>query len=261
MSSRWIGFYTKSREEKGTMKSTILFLLFMVIIMPVLGFTFGPDLFEFLVGNLENEFKDDTRWLCLFLPNSGAYFTIYVIIVTFIGNSLELLKIPLRILYGLRCAMAKSRAEFGSFKKNTFGKFYFGESYATIILIFTMTIMFSFSFPLINIPGFIFMIVKFFVDRHNIMYFHEESSIDSSVHLAATHYFVFAIIESEKGHIACASVYLILAFIIPIIIDRIEPKVSWIEVEEEEEGNLEKLQNLCYYPPEAEFESDSSEQE
>ena len=65
MSSRWIGFYTKSREEKGTMKSTILFLLFMVIIMPVLGFTFGPDLFEFLVGNLENEFKDDTRWLCL----------------------------------------------------------------------------------------------------------------------------------------------------------------------------------------------------
>ena len=115
------------------------------------------------------------------------------------------------------------------------------------------------------------MIVKFFVDRHNIRYFHEESSIDSSVHLAATHYFVFAsflqlvalllfaIIESEKGHIACASVYLILAFIIPIIIDRIEPKVSRIEVEEE--GNLEKLQNLCYYPPEAEYESDSSEQE
>ena len=65
MSSRWIGFYTKSREEKGTMKSTILFLLFMVIIMPVLGFTFGPDLFEFLVGNLENEFKDPTRWKCL----------------------------------------------------------------------------------------------------------------------------------------------------------------------------------------------------
>ena len=117
------------------------------------------------------------------------------------------------------------------------------------------------------------MIVKIFVDRHNIRYFHEESSIDSSVHLAATHYFVFAsflqlialllfaIIESEKGHIACASVYLILAFIIQIIINRIEPKVSRIEVEEEEEGNLEKLQNLCYYPPEAEYESDNSEQE
>ena len=70
------------------------------------------------------------------------------------------------------------------------------------------------------------MIVKIFVDRHNIRYFHEESSIDSSVHLAATHYFVFAsflqlialllfaIIESEKGHIACASVYLILALYI-----------------------------------------------
>ena len=127
--------------------------------------------------------------------------------------------------------------------------------------------MFSFSFPLINIPGFIFMIVKTFVDGHNIDYFHEESSIDLSVHLAATHYFVFssilqlvvlllfAVIEGVKGHIACTSIFLILAIIIQIILARNKPKES--PIEDEEVGIQEKLQNLKY-PPE---EWDSSDQE
>ena len=64
MSSRLIGFYTKSDEEISIMNITIVFLLFMVIIMPVMGFTFGPDLIEFFVNNVDAGFKEETRWIC-----------------------------------------------------------------------------------------------------------------------------------------------------------------------------------------------------
>ena len=61
MSSRLIGFYTKSDEEISIMNITIVFLLFMVIIMPVMGFTFGPDLIEFFVNNVDAGFKEETH--------------------------------------------------------------------------------------------------------------------------------------------------------------------------------------------------------
>ena len=99
LSSRMVGFYTISDEHVSIMATTIWFMLFMVIIMPVLGFNFGPDLIAFLV---DEKSYDSNRWKCFFFSDSGAYYTTYVIIVALVGNCCELLKLPQMVLFYIR---------------------------------------------------------------------------------------------------------------------------------------------------------------
>lgn len=51
---------------------------------------------------------------------------------------------------------------------------------------------FSFSFPLITIPALLYFLGKHCVDRHNILYFHEETYVHHKVHLAVIKYFIMA---------------------------------------------------------------------
>ena len=54
-----------------------------------------------------------TRWFprCVFLPDQGAFFVNYVIASAFIGNGMELLRLPGLILYTFRMVMAKTAAD------------------------------------------------------------------------------------------------------------------------------------------------------
>lgn len=47
-SSSFIGFYTRSEEQKSTIFVTIVFMFYLIVLLPILGFNFGPDLIEFL---------------------------------------------------------------------------------------------------------------------------------------------------------------------------------------------------------------------
>lgn len=48
---------------------------------------------------------------CVFLPDQGAFFVNYVIASAFIGNGMELLRLPGLILYTFRMIMAKTAAD------------------------------------------------------------------------------------------------------------------------------------------------------
>lgn len=48
---------------------------------------------------------------CVFLPDQGAFFVNYIIASAFIGNGMELLRLPGLILYTFRMIMAKTAAD------------------------------------------------------------------------------------------------------------------------------------------------------
>lgn len=48
---------------------------------------------------------------CVFLPDQGAFFVNYVIASAFIGNGMELVRLPGLILYTFRMVMAKTAAD------------------------------------------------------------------------------------------------------------------------------------------------------
>lgn len=59
------------------------------------------------------------RWppRCVFLPDQGAFFVNYVIASAFIGNGMELLRLPGLILYTFRMIMAKTAADRRNIKQ------------------------------------------------------------------------------------------------------------------------------------------------
>lgn len=54
---------------------------------------------------------------CVFLPDQGAFFVNYVIASAFIGNGMELLRLPGLILYTFRMVMARTAADCRNIKQ------------------------------------------------------------------------------------------------------------------------------------------------
>lgn len=54
---------------------------------------------------------------CVFLPDNGAFFVNYVIASAFIGNAMDLLRIPGLLMYMIRLCLARSAAERRNVKK------------------------------------------------------------------------------------------------------------------------------------------------
>ena len=73
-------------------------------------------------------------------------------------------------------------------------EFRFGEQYARLMLIFTMTMMYCISCPLITPFGFLFFLVKYYVDRHNLLFAYAPSKINQRVHSTAINFFVMAVV-------------------------------------------------------------------
>ena len=116
----------------------------------------------------------------------------YIIILAFFGNLSELLRLPQVAKCLFQIAFAKSKAEFRRIDSDVRGEFYFGESYSQILLIFIITNMSALQFPIMTLPGLFYLITKYYVDRHNIMYFFERSSTSVSVHQYYIFYFLLA---------------------------------------------------------------------
>lgn len=57
------------------------------------------------------------RLRCVFLPDNGAFFVNYVIASAFIGNAMDLLRIPGLLMYMIRLCLARSAAERRNVKK------------------------------------------------------------------------------------------------------------------------------------------------
>lgn len=54
---------------------------------------------------------------CVFLPDNGAFFVNYVIASAFIGNAMDLLRIPGLLMYMIRLCLARSAADRRNVKR------------------------------------------------------------------------------------------------------------------------------------------------
>ena len=215
---KWLGFYKKSKENKSIMIKTYLYLLLTVVILPTFGITYMTRIFR--VALHPEAGKANEIWKCFFLPDSGAALINYTIFVALSGNSLELIRLPEIFMYLFRfCCRAKSKADKKTVLSAVRTEFSFGEAYAQYLLMVSMTVMFSFTCPLIAPFGLLYAIVKFFVDKHNLFYVYKPSKANKSCHLTAISMLIFS-----------TCLQLAMMFVYSFVYDDILPRKLYISI-------------------------------
>ncbi|XP_003216139.1 CSC1-like protein 1 isoform X2 [Anolis carolinensis] len=174
--------WTRSGENRIMMHKVYIFLIFMVLILPSLGLT-SLDFFFRWVFDQASESR--IRLECVFLPDQGAFFVNYVIASSFIGNGMELLRLPGLMLYTIRMILAKSASERKNVKQQQAYQFEFGAMYAGTLCVFSVIMAYSITCPIIVPFGLIYMLLKHTVDRHNLYYAFLPAKLERELHVAA----------------------------------------------------------------------------
>ncbi|XP_070296123.1 LOW QUALITY PROTEIN: CSC1-like protein 2, partial [Salvelinus sp. IW2-2015] len=140
--------WTRSGENRTTMHKCYTFLIFMVLLLPSLGLSSLDVFFRWL---FDKRFLADAavRFECVFLPDNGAFFVNYVIASAFIGNAMDLLRIPGLLMYMTRLCLARSAAERRNVKRHQAYEFQFGAAYAWMMCVFTVVMTYSITCPII----------------------------------------------------------------------------------------------------------------
>ncbi|XP_053460013.1 CSC1-like protein 1 isoform X2 [Nycticebus coucang] len=175
--------WTKSGENRIMMTKVYIFLIFMVLILPSLGLTSLDFFFRWLFD--KTSVDASVRLECVFLPDQGAFFVNYVIASAFIGNGMELLRLPGLILYTFRMIMAKTAADRRNIKQNQAFEYEFGAMYAWTLCVFTVIMAYSITCPIIAPFGLIYILLKHMVDRHNLFFVYLPAKLQKRIHFAA----------------------------------------------------------------------------
>ncbi|XP_030643254.1 osmosensitive cation channel TMEM63C [Chanos chanos] len=176
--------WTRSSQNQITMHKCFLLLVFMVIILPSLGLS-SLDLFFRWLFDIHFLDERDIKFQCVFLPDNGAFFVNYVITSSLIGTAMELLRIPALVVYALRLCFAKSKAERIHVKRSQAYEFQFGLEYAWTMCIFSVSMAYSITCPIIVPFGLVYLILKHMVDRYNIYYAYIPTKLSQRIHSAA----------------------------------------------------------------------------
>ncbi|XP_076831717.1 mechanosensitive cation channel TMEM63B isoform X4 [Brachyhypopomus gauderio] len=183
--------WTRSGENRTTMHKCYTFLIFMVLLLPSLGLSSLDVFFRWLFDNTFLE-SASVRFECVFLPDNGAFFVNYVIASAFIGNAMDLLRIPGLLMYMIRLCLARSAAERRNVKKHQAYEFQFGAAYAWLMNVFTVVMTYSITCPIIVPFGLMYMLLKHLVDRYNMYYAYLPSKLDKKIHSSAVNQVVAA---------------------------------------------------------------------
>ncbi|GAB5583318.1 CSC1-like protein 1 isoform X4 [Prionailurus iriomotensis] len=175
--------WTKSGENEIMMSKVYIFLIFMVLILPSLGLTSLDFFFRWLFDKTSSEAS--IRLECVFLPDQGAFFVNYVIASAFIGNGMELLRLPGLVLYTCRMVVAKTAADRRNVKQNQAFQYEFGAMYAWMLCVFTVIMAYSITCPIIAPFGLTYILLKHLVDRHNLYFAYLPAKLEKRIHLAA----------------------------------------------------------------------------
>ncbi|XP_052001775.1 calcium permeable stress-gated cation channel 1 [Xyrauchen texanus] len=176
--------WTRSCENQVTMHKCFSLLVFMVIILPSLGLS-SLDLFFRWLFDIHFLDETDLKFQCVFLPDNGAFFVNYVITSSLIGTAMELLRIPALLVYSLRLCFAKSIAERIHIKRSQAYEFQFGLEYAWTMCIFSVSMTYSITCPIIVPFGLLYLVLKHMVDRYNIYYTYIPTKLSQRIHSAA----------------------------------------------------------------------------
>uniref|UniRef100_A0A8B9KJI6 Transmembrane protein 63B n=1 Tax=Astyanax mexicanus TaxID=7994 RepID=A0A8B9KJI6_ASTMX len=219
--------WTRSGENRTTMHKCYTFLIFMVLLLPSLGLSSLDVFFRWL---FDTQFLAvaTIRFECVFLPDNGAFFVNYVIASAFIGNAMDLLRIPGLLMYMIRLCLARSAAERRNVKRHQAYEFQFGAAYAWMMCVFTVVMTYSITCPIIVPFGLMYMLLKHLVDRYNMYYAYLPSKLDKKIHSGAVNQVVAAPIlclfwllffsTVRTGFVTPTSMFTFIVLIITIVI-------------------------------------------
>ncbi|KAJ8246468.1 hypothetical protein GJAV_G00268160 [Gymnothorax javanicus] len=219
--------WTRSGENRTTMHKCYTFLIFMVLLLPSLGLSSLDVFFRWL---FDKKFLEHAtvRFECVFLPDNGAFFVNYVIASAFIGNAMDLLRIPGLLMYMIRLCLARSAAERRNVKRHQAYEFQFGAAYAWMMCVFTVVMTYSITCPIIVPFGLMYMLLKHLVDRYNMYYAYLPSKLDKKIHSSAVNQVVAAPIlclfwllffsTMRTGFVAPTSMFTFVVLIITIVV-------------------------------------------
>ncbi|XP_038654931.1 CSC1-like protein 2 isoform X2 [Scyliorhinus canicula] len=219
--------WTRSGENRTTMHKCYTFLVFMVLILPSLGLSSLDLFFRWL---FDKKFLEEAavRFECVFLPDNGAFFVNYVIASAFIGNAMDLLRIPGLLMYMIRLSLAKSAAERKNVKRHQAYEFQFGAAYGWMMCVFTVVMTYSITCPIIVPFGLMYMLLKHLVDRYNLYYAYLPAKLDKKIHSGAVNQVVAAPIlcllcllffsTVRTGFLAATSMFTFIVLVVTIVI-------------------------------------------
>uniref|UniRef100_A0A8C3G4T4 Transmembrane protein 63B n=1 Tax=Cyclopterus lumpus TaxID=8103 RepID=A0A8C3G4T4_CYCLU len=216
--------WTRSGENRTTMHKCYTFLIFMVLLLPSLGLSSLDVFFRWL---FDKKFLADAtmRFECVYLPDNGAFFVNYVIASAFIGNAMDLLRIPGLLMYMIRLCLARSVAERRNVKRHQAYEFQFGAAYAWMMCVFTVVMTYSITCPIIVPFGLMYMLLKHLADRYNMYYAYLPSKLDKKIHSGAVNQVVaapilclFWLLFFSTVRSAATSMFTFIVLIITIII-------------------------------------------
>lgn len=93
----------------------------------------------------------------------------YIVQVTFLSNSIQLLALPQYLMKKLRILLA--RTDYEKFYASLIKKYFdYGFNYSFSITVLVLTLCFSTTIPLIAPFGCLFFYIKYFVDKYNLLF-------------------------------------------------------------------------------------------
>ena len=170
--------WTKSGYQKSAIIKTFIFLQIMLLIFPSLSLTSFDLLIKSIYSSVNNPTNDSFSELqvssllkCAFLPEGGVFFVNYIITSAFF-TAFQLLQIPNFVKYLYRKMSARTIYEIKTAKEKFLTPFDFGIQYAWVLVKISIVIAYSTICPLITLAGFLYIVMKFYVDKYNLYYVH-----------------------------------------------------------------------------------------
>ncbi|CAF2144336.1 unnamed protein product [Rotaria magnacalcarata] len=194
LEKRW----KKSTLDKSMMIKLFIFLLMMILILPSLGLTSIEGFLRWVLQSDDDiSHNGKIRWMCVFLPDNGAFFVNYVITSAFIGAAIDLLRLGDLVSYLYIVATSKSIAERQVIRHALQFPFRFGVQYAWTGAVFSVILAYSIICPLITPIGLIYLLIKRAVDKYNLVFVYDTEIADKSVHRLAGSFIIVALIIQQ----------------------------------------------------------------
>ncbi|XP_053270363.1 CSC1-like protein 1 [Pleuronectes platessa] len=183
-STHFESHWSRSSEQLSTMRKLYFFLILLVLILPSLGLTSLPGLFQWLFQRLFHG-VGTLKFECLFMPDQGVFAVNYVIIAAFMGSMMDLLLFSQLLRYIIRLVFPRSAAVGKYLKQNQANKFEYGPMYSWTLFTFTVVMANSLICPIIAPFGLLWMLLRYFVNKYNLYFVYRPDPIDIRVHMEA----------------------------------------------------------------------------
>lgn len=165
--------YLKSEQATSRIFKYLLYSIVNIIIFPLIG---SYTLTVMINQMLDSEILEWNTYLSHNIEKVGDFFVNFILSMAFNSNLLDLLALS---TYFFGKVNEWQASTFNEEKKAMMApEFDFPHEYAKVLTIFAITLVFSISTPLILPFGVLYMLLKYYVDKYNLLFAYQVNPIE-----------------------------------------------------------------------------------